>query len=437
MVTTNFYESLNELVTDSRFRGFSVSQNFENFFNEFGINESESMQAFSWFMNPNGSHGFRDVFFKELLTTSWGMIHGQYSTEFKKLKDIHFYKNVTPLFTQKYSFMNTFVDRDIKKNFNACDFVMTDIGSKTLVVINNRCSKTDCEKAYAYFNGGEYSFFENKLFISFDSEIQSFGDSNWMYMNNEWLVNLCSTLIDSHRTTDARTSSYLQDYYQFLTGKNYGVVDNKITECTSTLVSNFYTTLVELKNFKAEKISTTPLININPREYASMYLGKISEKEYEVLSLYWSHRTTFNTLFNLVDLQGVTKDMDKAIEGKSYYCDRNFIRNGLCFSAVFKKTAVERDYMNNIFDVEVVQDSKKNLVMSLVVNKLNWDKMTAVQKTAIQKNFDFNGTILKDKIAVWNKFYGADWKNKDLTKEVVSLFDKVETYLGKIQIRVA
>ena len=119
MSSTNFYESLNELVTDSRFRGFSVSQNFENFFNVNGINECETMHAFSWFVNPNGSHGLRDTFYKEFLTTCWGMVHGQYQTEAKALKDTHFYKNISPLFIEKTSFVNTYVDRDMKKTYTA------------------------------------------------------------------------------------------------------------------------------------------------------------------------------------------------------------------------------------------------------------------------------------------------------------------------------
>lgn len=437
MNSSNFYESLNELVTDSRFRGFHVSQKFENFYDASGINESETMQAFSWFLNPNGSHGFKDLFFKELLTTSWGMIHGQYRTDLEKMKEINFYKNISPLFIEKTSFNNTFIDRDIKSKYVACDFVMTDINSKTMVVMNNRSNKVECEKAYTYFNGSEFSFFENKLFISCDSEVQSLTNTKWMYLNNEWLINLCSTLIENSRGTTTTVTSYLNDYYQFLTGSKYVGVENNNNDYPATIVSNFYTTLIDLKNFKAEKITNTALIDINPREYASMYMGKVSEKEFEVLSLYWSHRNTFNTLFQLVELEGVTKDMDKIIENKTYICDRTFIRDGLCFSPVFKKTALETELMNNVFDVELIQDTNKNLVMSLVVNKIYWDKMTAVQKSTIQKNFNFEGAILKDKISVWNKFYGADWKNKDLTKEVVGLFDKVESYFSKIQIRVA
>ncbi|MBA2404742.1 MAG: hypothetical protein H0V66_08215, partial [Bdellovibrionales bacterium] len=228
-----------------------------------------------------------------------------------------------------------------------------------------------------------------------------------------------------------------KDFYQFLTGSQYGVSHQHIAEYSASLVSDYYTVITELKTFKAEKISNVALFDINPRDYASLYMGKISEKEYGILSLFWSYRNTFNTFFQLAELEAVTKDLNKIVENKNFNFERTFIRNGLCFTPTFDSIKGDRTFMNTIFDVEMVVDMNKNLSLSLVVNKGSWDRLTHVQRETIQKNFDFSTVLLNDRVMVWNHFYKQDWKNQDLCKEVVSAFEKVDMYLGKIGFRVA
>jgi hypothetical protein len=85
----------------------------------------------------------------------------------------------------------------------------------------------------------------------------------------------------------------------------------------------------------------------------------------------------------------------------------------------------------------MVFDMNKNLTMCLVVNKDSWDKLTTVQRETIQKNFEYSGMILNDRAVVWQNFYRQDWKNKDLGKDVVALFDKVDTYFATLGFKVA
>jgi hypothetical protein len=437
MTTTNFYDSLNEFVTDSRFRNLAVTQNFENFLNGQGMNEAENMHTFSWLLSPKGSHGLQDTFLKELFTTTWSKIHGQMDAATKALKGIKYYTNLSPVSIQKNSFCNAFIDRDITKEVVGADMVITDIDTKIMVVINNKFNKVNCDKVVSYFSNEKYNYFENKLFISFDGETQNIKDSQFIYMNNEWLINLCQNIIDCPQYSNQKVTGYLKDFYQFLTGSQYGVSHQHIAEDSATLVSDYYTVISQLKTFKAEKIANVNLVDINPRDYASLYLGKISEKEYGVLSMFWAYKNTFNTFFQLAELEGVTRDLDKMVETKAYRFDRSFIRNGLCFTPSFDKIKGDRSFVNTIFDVEMVLDMNKNLSLGLVVNKGSWDRLTHVQRETIQKNFDFSTVLLNDRVMVWNRFYKQDWKNQDLCKEIVSAFEKVDMYLGKIGIRVA
>ncbi len=437
MIKTNFYESLNELVTDSRFRSLAVTQNFESFLSGYGINEAENMHTFSWLLQPKGSHGLQDMFFKELLTSAWTMIHGQYGDNYRSYKTSKFYTSLSPIMFQHTTFSNTFVDREYVKSIVGADMVITDVASRVMVVINNRFDKGNCDKVHAEMCSDKYRFFENKLFITFDTEVQSVKDGPWMYMNNEWIINLCSNIIDCPQYSNQKITSYLKDFYQFLTGTQYGTNHDVIAENSATLMSDYYEVLREFRNYKLEKVPTVTLIDINPREYAATYLGKVSEKETGILSLYWSYRNTFNTFFELSDLESVTRDLEKLIEKKSYRFDRSFIRNGLCFTPCFGKVKTDRTFMNTIFDVEMVMDLNKNLGMSLVINKDSWDRLTVVQRETIQKDFGFTGSLLKDRVVVWNTSYKQDWKNKDLCKEIVALFDKVDSYLAFIGIRAA
>lgn len=437
MTTTNFYDSLNEFVTDSRFRSLAVTQNFETFLNGYGINEAENMHTFGWLLNPKGSHGLQDMFFKELLTTSWSKIHGQTTTTTKNTKGVNFYSHLSPVMLQNKSFCNAFIDREISKEVVGADMVITDVDSKIMIVINNKYNKTTSDKVVSYFTDDKYNYFENKLFLSFDGEIQSVKESPFIYMNNEWLINLCTNIIECPQYTNSKVTGYLKDFYQFLTGSQYGISHQNIAEYSATLVSDYYTVISELKTFKAEKISNVALVDINPRDYASLYVGKISEKEYGILSLFWSYRNTFNTFFQLAELEAVTKDLNKMVETKAYSFGRTFIRNGLCFTPSFDKIKGDRSFMNTIFDVEMVVDMNKNLSLSLVVNKSSWDKLTSVQRETIQKNFDFSSVLLNDRVMVWNNFFKQDWKNTDLCKEIVTAFEKVDMYLGTIGMRVA
>lgn len=70
------------------------------------------------------------------------------------------------------------------------------------------------------------------------------------------------------------------------------------------------------------------------------------------------------------------------------------------------------------------------------MNKNSWDKLTTVQRKAFQAEFAFS-TVLKDKMISWNRFYGQDWKNQDLCKEIVGFFGKVDACLSSISIKVA
>lgn len=437
MTKTNFYESLNELVTDSRFRSLAVSQNFETFLSSTGIHEAENMHTFSWLLQPKGSHGLQDIFLKELLTTAWTMIHGQYGENFKSYKTSRFYNSLSPITFQQTSFYNAFIDRDYVRTCPGADMVITDVASKVMVVMNNRFEKGTCEKLVSHFNSSEYSYFENKLFLTFDQEVKADKDCGWMYMSNEWIINLCVDLIESPQYSNMRIAGYLNDFYQFLTGTQYGTTHSKIADYSASIASDFYEVIREFRTMKAEKVPSTNLIDINPREYASRYIGKLSEKEYELLSLYWSYRNTFNTFFDLCDLESVTRDLEKTVEKKAYRFDRTFIRNGLMFTPCFDKVKSDRAFMNRIFDVEMVQDMNKNLSLSLVINKASWDRLSVSQRETIQKDFKFTARLLKDRVIVWDSFYKQDWKNKDLCQDVIGLFEKVDSYLAFIGIRAA
>jgi len=435
MTTTNFYESLNEFVADSRFRSLAVTQNFETFLNCHGINEAENMHTLNWLLNPKGSHGLQDLFLKELLTTSWSRIHGQTATNMNR--SVSFCSRLSPVMLQNKSFCNAFIDREMSKEIVGADIVITDIESKVMVIINNKYNKTTSDKVVSCFSADKYNYFENKLFLSFDGEVQSVKDSPFIYMSNEWLINLCANVIECPQHSNLKVNGYLRDLYQFLTGSQYGVSHQHIAEQSATLVSDYHTVISELRMLKAEKISNVALIDINPRDYASLYLGKISETEYGILSLFWAHRNTFNTFFQLAELEAVTKDLDKMVEGKLYKFDRTFIRNGLCFTPCFDKIKDNKSFVNTIFDVEMVVDMNNNLSLGLIVNKGSWDRLAHVQRESIQKNFDFTTVILDDRVMVWNHFYKQDWRNQDLCKEIISVFEKVDLYLGKIGIRVA
>jgi hypothetical protein len=435
MKMTNFYDSLNEFVTDSRFRNLAVTQNFESFLGTDGINEAENMTTFSWLLNPKGSHGLQDTFVKELYTTTWTALHGQATT--RNVKGGNFYSYLSPIKVQNTSFTHTFIDREITKDVAGADMVITDIENKIMVVINNRFNTTTCDKVVAHFGTDTYKHFVNKIFISFDGEVQGTKDSQWIYMNNEWLINLCTNIIECPQYSNHKVTGYLKDFYQFLTGSQYGVSHEHIADCSASLISDYYGVISALQTYKAEKVANVNLVDITPRTYATQYMGKISEQEYSVLSLYWSYKNTFNTFFQLVELEAVTRDLTKSVETKTYKFDRTFIRNGLCFTPTFDKIKGDRNFVNKIFDVEMVLDMNKNLSLGLVVNKDSWDKLTHVQRETVQKNFNFSSVLLNDRVMVWNHFYKQDWKMKDLGKEIITAFEKVDTYLGNIGLRVA
>ncbi len=437
MTTTNFHESLNELVTDARFRSLALTKNFESFLDIYGINEAETMHTFSWFMAPKGSHGFNDVFMKEFLTNAWTMIHGQYGAHTKTFASSKFYTNLSPVAFQHTSFMNTFIDRDMVKEVAGADIVITDVATKVLVVINNKFNQAHCDKAVAYFGAEKFNFFENKIFVSFDGEAQASTGSQWMYMNNEWLINVCANLIEGQQGGNWKANGIVKEYYQFLTGTPWGTSHEQFAEASATLIADYYDVITTLKTYKTEVNPGVALIDINPREYATTYFGKVSQKEYEILSLYWSHRNTFNTFFQAAELEAATKNLAKTIEGKSYGIDRTYIRNGLSFTPSFAAYRADKAFMNTIFDVEMVWDMNKNLNIGLVVNKASWDKLTAVQRHAIKKDFGFTSDLLNDRVTVASTFFKQDWKNQDLTKVVTNYFDKVHGYLGNIGVRVA
>jgi hypothetical protein len=432
-VKKNFYESLNDLVTDSRFRSLALTQNFESFLSTNGINEAENMQMFSWFLQPKGSHGLKDVFVKEFFTTAWTMIHGQYGETFKTYKNSHFYTALSPVMFEQMSFSNAFVDRDYVKTVAGADMVITDVASKIMVIVNNHFDKTVCDKAMTHFNTDTYKHFDYKIFVSFDMQAQG----NWMFMNNEWIINLCTNLIDCPQYSNQKTTGMIKDFYQFLTGTQYGVSHDEFAGATASLIADYCDTFKDLKSFKAEKIANVALVDINPREYATTYAGKISEKEFGVLSLFWAYRNTWTTFFELSDLETVTRDLEKSVEGKAYNFDRSFIRNGLRFTPAFGKVKTDRSFMNTIFDVEMVKDMNKNLCLSLVINKGAWDRLTLTQRETIQKDFGFNGSLLNDRLVVNSSYYKQGWMNKDLCQDITGLFAKVDSYLAFIGIRAA
>jgi len=433
----SFYESLNELVTDSRFRNLSVAQNFENILSNSGMNESENMYMYGWLINPNASHGLQDVFLKELIVTAWTNIHCQQSSQAKILKSSKFFTTLSPLTIQNASFNSAFVDTEIKKEIHCADIVITDISSKVLLVINNKYNKANCDKAHATFTNEKYRTFENKVFLTCDIEAQATKDSNWIYVSNEWLINLCANIIECPQYASLKVTSYLKDYYQFLTGSQHGTTHQHLAENASSLITDYYATICDLKKMKAEKIPGTCLIDINPRDCVSIYEGKITASEQGVLTLFWSYRNTFNTFFQVAELEAVTRNLESMIASKPFSFDRSFIRNGLKFTPAFNKAKMDRAFINTIFDVEMIQDTSKNLVLSLVVNKCAWDKLSTSKREIIQKNFDVSNVMLKDRVIVWNSFYKQDWKNKDLCNDIVTVFEKVDSYLSNVGLRVA
>jgi hypothetical protein len=251
-----------------------------------------------------------------------------------------------------------------------------------------------------------------------------------MYMNNEWLINLSTSLIECPQYANQKVAGTLRDFYQFLTGSQYGTNHAMIADCSASLISDYYSVIRDLRTYKAEKVSTVALVDISPREYATTYFGKISEQDYAVLSLFWAYKNTFKTFFELCDLEAVTHDVARMTEKKSYGFDRTFVRNGLRFTPTFQK-------FDGIFDVEAVMDMGKNLSLNLVINKASWDRLTTGQRETIQKNFGFSGVVLSDRVIVWNSFYHQDWMKKDIGTEIVNVFDKVSTWLGGLGIKAA
>lgn len=433
----NFYDGLNELVTDVRFRNLALTQNFEHLFNRNGINETETMSFFGWMLNPRGSHGFRDTFFREMITTTWSMIHGQQGEQYKTLRSGHFYAHLSPIAIERRSFENIYVDVEASRECTGADIVITDVDSRTMVVINNRYDEKICQAAYKHYSADQYKHFENRIFISYDSAILGSKDTQWCYTGNGWMIDLCARLLETTSIAQGRSATYLQDFYQFLTGAPYGVSEKSMAEDVATLVADYYTTLTDYRNLRAEKISGVSLVDITPREYATKYEGQLSETEYSAISLYWSHRNTFNTFFQVAELESVTRNLEKSVEGKAYRFDRTFIRGGLCFTPAFSKVRTERAFMNDVFDVELVQDGNKNLSLSMVVNKDSWDRLTQVQRTTLQKKFGFESVLFSERVVVWNRFYGNTWQNKDLCSDISEVFVKIDDYLANIGIKAA
>ncbi len=437
MTTTNFYECMNELVTDARFRSLAVTQNFENFLGANGINEAENMYTFGWLLDPRGSHGLKDTFLREFMINAWTLIHGQYGEAYKGFKGSKFYTGMNPVALQATTFASAFIDRTLTKTLPAADMVITDVATKTLIVVNNRFEEAACAKAWTHFNTAEYSYFENKLFITFAGEAQTVKDCQWMYMNNEWLINLCTSVIECPQYANQKVTATLRDFYQFLTGSQFGANHEAIADHSASLIADYFTVIRDLRAYKAEKVANVALVDITPREYATTYAGKISEKEYTVLSLYWAYRNTFQTFFQLCDLEAVTHDVARQVGKKPYRFDRTFVRNGLRFTPCFEKFGAESSFFNEIFDVEAVMDMGKNLSLNLVVNKSSWDRLTAGQRETIQKNFGFTGVVLSDRVIVWNSFYRQDWMKKDMGSEIAGVFEKINTWVSALAIKVA
>jgi hypothetical protein len=436
-MTMNFYESLNELVTDTRFRTLAVTQNFENFLGASGINEAENMHTFGWLLDPRGSHGLQDTFLREFMINAWTLVHGQYGDTYKAFKGSKFYTGMNPVVLQSATFANAFIDRTMTRTYPGADMVITDVATKTLIVMNNRFDEVTCSKVHAHFTSAEYGHFENKVFVTYSGEAQTVRDCQWMYMNNDWLINLCTALIECPQYANQKVTATLRDFYQFLTGSQYGANHEMIADYSASLISDYYTVLRDLRAFKAEKIQTTALVNITPREFASTYAGKISEREYSVLSLFWSYRNTFRTFFEICDLEAVTHDVARMVEKKPYRFDRTFVRNGLRFTPSFDKFGSEASFLNTIFDVEAVMDMGKNLSLNLVINKSSWDRLSVGQRETIQKNFGFTGCILSDRVIVWNSFYRQDWMKKDMGTEIVKVFEKVNAWFTGFGVKAA
>jgi hypothetical protein len=430
----NLLASLNDLVTDTRFRKLAITQNFESIMNEYGINESENATVLSWLLNPKGSHGLQDLFLKEMMTAAWSMIASSTRPEYKVFKTWSFFNQISPLSIQEGSYREAHLDREVKREYRGADMVITDDSQKIMIVLNNRFDKADCDKAYKHFSGKEYACFENKIFISLDAEVQTLETSTWMYMNNEWIINLCTTILE--QGTEKKAIRYVADLYQLLTGSAYGEAAQEVREACATLVAAYSQTLVDLKNYKSERVPGKALITVNPREYAVATQGKGSKMDQEILSLYWTYRNTFNTFFQMVEMEGVTRLLDKAVEKKSYAFERTLTRNGLSYSPKFSHLGFQQEIMNQIFDVELTQDWNKNYCLNVVVNKVAWDKLTVSQRDVIQKNLDWTGTISQDRTTVWSKYYKAEQKG-DFSKEISGWFERIEGYVKTTFVKAA
>ncbi len=97
-------------------------------------------------------------------------------------------------------------------------------------------------------------FFDNKLFLSLDTEAGAQKDGHWMYMNNEWIINLCSDMIECPQYSNQKISSYLKDFYQFLTGTQFGTNHEAFADCSASLISDYYETIRELRSYKADAV---------------------------------------------------------------------------------------------------------------------------------------------------------------------------------------
>ena len=437
MNSKNFYESLNEMVTDARFRNLALTQNFEHFFGRQGMNETETMSFLGWALNPRGAHGFSDVFMREMLTTCWSMIHGQQGEAYRTQRQGRFYAELSPVAIEQRAWTNVFVDRDAHRECPGADIVITDVDARLMVVINNRFEEKACERIVSHYTQPRYEHFERRVFLSCDRAVEATRGSQWCYMSNNWMIQLTASLLSTPRIAQGQAACYLQDFYQFLTGTRYGVSERSIGSEAAGLVSDYYATLVDLKNFRAEKIADARLIDINPREYVAQYKGQLSEREYGVLSLYWAYRSTFATFFQVVELETATRNMEKTVEGKGYTYERSFIRGGLSFTPAFGHVRAERSFINRIFDVELVQDAAQHLTLSLVANKEEWDRLSYVQRETLQKKFGFETNLVSGRGIVWNRYYGAAWQGKDLCSDIVEVFNKINDGLANIGIKVA
>jgi hypothetical protein len=431
MQMSSFRSRLSTLVTDERFKNIITTRNLESYYDVNGVNEAQNVYTLCWFLNPKGSHGLGDIFAREFVRHSWSTIHCNNLDTYNHLKAIPFYRDQDALKIENMNMGTCLIERTYQKDFPAVNFVMTDINTRMMIVVNNFYQASDCQDAYNYFSSDKFNYFTNKIFITFDRIAAELSNQNWLYLDNSWIINLTSHLINCPQFNNERVNGQLKEFFHFLTGTPYGMSHDYFAETYSGLVRDYYDTIVELRNYRPEGVSDKALVDISPITLATQYMKNIPAGDIEILNLFWANRSTFKTFFQIADYESVTKSVYKYVEKKNYTIDCQYTRNGLVFIPALNSN------LDRLFMIETIWDMNDRLCLNLVINKSVWDRIPVAQRKVLSQKFNINADILRDRFIVNSLYFKNEWKSKDIGQEVINLCDKIHLTLQSLVIRAA